>query len=245
MNRESKVGPSSIYSHSQTALSVGLSSAKSVKSLLVPWYKRPVITNLFGIGIQKLSLFTSIYSIFLSLFTMTTSSFDLYCLDMAAPGSTHYGYYMFSFDFVYVGNRHVRNALVAVAIFSIFGASVLFATSIMLLNAMRSEYERKMKPWLICMMTFATWRLLAFIFCAVVNDMIFAYNIMMCFLSAVFTVLNYIGWVAVYSFFLELCDLTKLEDLAYLRMGTMTSIRVKSIPGSCPTTPHSMTSTVV
>lgn len=25
---------------------------------------------------------------------------------MAAPGSTHYGYYFISYEFVYVGNRH-------------------------------------------------------------------------------------------------------------------------------------------
>ena len=35
-----------------------------------------------------------------------TSGFDLYCLHEAAPGSEHTGYYLFSFDFVYVGNPH-------------------------------------------------------------------------------------------------------------------------------------------
>lgn len=30
--------------------------------------------------------------------------FDLYCLGMAAPGSVHYGYYIISFEFVYVGS---------------------------------------------------------------------------------------------------------------------------------------------
>jgi len=25
---------------------------------------------------------------------------------MAAPGSTHYGYYIISYEFVYVGNKH-------------------------------------------------------------------------------------------------------------------------------------------
>jgi hypothetical protein len=41
-----------------------------------------------------------------SLFTIGTSCFDLYCLSEATPGSTHYGYYLISFDFVYVGNKH-------------------------------------------------------------------------------------------------------------------------------------------
>lgn len=28
---------------------------------------------------------------------------------MAAPGSTHYGYYIISYEFVYVGNKHGKN----------------------------------------------------------------------------------------------------------------------------------------
>lgn len=42
----------------------------------------------------------------LAIFTICTSIFDLYCLSQAAPGSTHYGYYVISYEFVYVGNRH-------------------------------------------------------------------------------------------------------------------------------------------
>lgn len=37
---------------------------------------------------------------------MFTSGFDLYCLHEAAPGSSHTGYYIITFDFVYVGNPH-------------------------------------------------------------------------------------------------------------------------------------------
>jgi hypothetical protein len=42
----------------------------------------------------------------LSLFTIFTAMFDIYCLSQASPGSTHYGYYIISFEFVYVGNVH-------------------------------------------------------------------------------------------------------------------------------------------
>lgn len=28
---------------------------------------------------------------------------------MAAPGSTHYGYYIISYEFVYVGNKHGKD----------------------------------------------------------------------------------------------------------------------------------------
>ena len=35
---------------------------------------------------------------------MTTAIFDMYCLSMAEAGSSHYGYYIISFEFVYAGN---------------------------------------------------------------------------------------------------------------------------------------------
>lgn len=43
---------------------------------------------------------------FVAIFTIITAIFDIYCLGMAAPGSTHYGYYFISYEFVYVGNVH-------------------------------------------------------------------------------------------------------------------------------------------
>lgn len=52
------------------------------------------------------SRFNDLCSQCLALFTICTSIFDLYCLSQAAPGSTHYGYYIISYEFVYVGNRH-------------------------------------------------------------------------------------------------------------------------------------------
>ena len=42
----------------------------------------------------------------LSIFSICTSIFDVYCLSQAAPGSIHYGYYLISYEFVYVGNQH-------------------------------------------------------------------------------------------------------------------------------------------
>jgi hypothetical protein len=39
------------------------------------------------------------------------SIFDIYCLVEASPGSNHTGYYIFSFDFVYVGNHHGKGFL--------------------------------------------------------------------------------------------------------------------------------------
>lgn len=112
----------------------------------------------------------------------------------------------------------VRNALIVFALFSMLGGIVVFVTSLMLIIALRKEYEKKMVPWLYSFAIFTLFRLFAFIFYSIVNDMIFAYNIMMCLLWIVFVCVSAYGWVIVYSLYVELSDLTKLEDLAHLRV---------------------------
>lgn len=89
----------------------------------------------------------------------------------------------------------------------------------MLIAALRKEYERKMVPWLYSFAAFTVFRLFAFIFYSVVNDMIFAYNITMCILWIIFICFSIYGWLIVYSLYVELCDLTRLEDLAHLRVS--------------------------
>lgn len=296
---------------------------------------------------------------------------------MAAPGSTHYGYYIISYEFVYVGNMHVRNVLVIFALFSVLAAFVTFVTSILLVAALRKvswtmvhpphshcitfesfetknssenhklgnffkiqipkiarrnvarlakrkvflwfhscwfffrsfgfftssfvrlfefcfvsfscllflcpktcywssstkletflsqEYETKIVPWLWSFGIFTGFRFFAFLFFAIVNDLIFFYNIAMTMLWIIFISVSIYGWLVVYSLYLELSDLTKLEDLAHLRvsmtlninripslnflafqMGTMQSLNASamhSLAGSRPTTPHSTVSTM-
>lgn len=192
-------------------------------------------------------MFTAIFSLCLAFFTVCTAIFDIYCLAQAAPGSTHYGYHIISYEFVYVGNPHVRNALIVFALFSMLGGIAILVTSLMLIMALRKEYEKKMVPWLYSFAAFTTFRLFAFVFASIVNDMIFAYNILMCFLWIVFVSVSVYGWLIVYSLYLELSDLTRLEDLAHLRIGTMQSLNAStthSIAGSRPTTPHSAVSTM-
>lgn len=154
---------------------------------------------------------------------------------------------MISYEFVYVGNRHVRNALVVFALFTMLWGIAVFATSLMLIGALRKEYEKKMVPWLYSFAAFTVFRLFAFIFFSTVNDMIFGYNIAMCILWMAFICFSVYGWLIVYSLYVELCDLTRLEDLAHLRIGTMQSLNAsttQSIAGSRPTTPHSAVSTM-
>ncbi|KAJ8972851.1 hypothetical protein NQ317_010274 [Molorchus minor] len=239
-------GPPSVYSL-VTRSSVNLRRSRSLKSMKIAWYQKPIVQNAVILDIQRASLITAVFSLLLSIFTIITSCFDIYCYSMAAPGSTHYGYYVISYQFVYVGSRHVRNTLVTFAFFSILLSLVVFVTSIMLINALRKEHEKKMMPWLYTFAVFTAFRLLAFLFFSIVNDLIFAYNVLMCLLWTVFIVCSVYGWILVYSLYIELVDLTKLEDLAHLRIGTMQSLNASTVPslaGSRPTTPHSTVSTM-
>ncbi|GBP24845.1 hypothetical protein EVAR_14178_1 [Eumeta japonica] len=233
----------SVYSHYTGKSSTNLRSAKSLKSIRVPWYQKPIFHDAFFLDLQRGALVTAVISLFISLFTFGEMVFDLYCLGMAAPGAVHYGYYVISFQFVYVGSPAVRNTLIIFALFSWIGSVAVFITSIILIIALRKEHEKKIVPWLYCFGVFIVFRLFAFVFTAVVNDMIFAYNIVMCLYWIVFTVVGVYGWLLVYSLYLELSDLTKLEDLAHLRMGTVASLNA-SLAGSRPTTPHSTVSTM-
>lgn len=241
------MGTPSVYSHVTTRSSANLRSSRSVRSVKIPWYQKPILTHAFILDIQRGAMLTAIFSVCLAFFTVFTAIFDIYCLAQAAPGSTHYGYHIISYEFVYVGNPHVRNALIVFALFSLLGGVAIFFTSVMLIMALRKEYEKKMVPWLYSFAVFTIFRLFAFIFFSILNDMIFAYNIMICLLWIVFICVSAYGWVIVYSLYLELSDLTRLEDLAHLRIGTMQSLNAStthSIAGSRPTTPHSAVSTM-
>ena len=107
------------------------------------------------------------------------------------------------------------------ALFSMLGGMVIFVTSIMLIQALRKEYEKKMIPWLYSFSVFTIFRVIAFLFFGIVNDLIFGYNIMMVFLWIIFSALSIYGFLIVYSLYIELSDLTRLEDLAHLRVSIL------------------------
>ncbi|XP_058818233.1 uncharacterized protein LOC131681453 isoform X4 [Topomyia yanbarensis] len=239
----------SVYSHITGRSQSNLHSqrSKSLKSLRIPWYQKPILHNNKYMDIQRGAIITGTFSIFVALFTIFTAIFDIYCLVMAAPGSTHYGYYIISYEFVYVGNKHVRNGLMIAALFSLIGGLVTFVTSIMLVHALRKEHENRVVPWLWTFAVFTIFRFLALLLFSIVNDLIFAYNILITLIWILIILASVYGWVMVYSLYLELADLTKLEDLAHLRMGTMQSLNASvahSLAGSRPTTPHSTVSTM-
>ncbi|XP_027837186.2 uncharacterized protein LOC114119711 [Aphis gossypii] len=237
----------SIHASHLTIRSSNLRSTRSMKSLRVPWYQRPILKDAYFLDTQRGALVIAFYSLFLSIFTLVTSAFDTYCLAMAAPGSTHYGYYVMSYQFVYVGSSWVRNLLVLFSLFSFVVAAVIFVTSLILISALRKEHEKRIVPWLFSFAAFTVFRLIDWLFSSIANDPIFGYNFTMILLGALFNVINVYGWILVYSLYLELFDLTKLEDLAHLRIGTMASLNAStthSLAGSRPTTPHSTVSTV-
>lgn len=240
------MGTPSIYSHVTSRSSANLRASRSIKSLKVPWYRQPILKDAYFLDIQRGSMLMAGFSVFCSFFTLATAIFDIYSLYLATPGSTHYGYYLLSYEFVYVGSAWVRKLLILFALFSFLFGCVAFVTSIVLIIALRKEYEKKMIPWLYVYAAFTVFRLVAWLFFSIVNDLIFTYNIMISLIWFLFTVINCYGWLLVYSLFLELSDLTKLEDLAHLRMGTMQSLTAStahSLAGSRPTTPHSTVST--
>lgn len=88
-------------------------------------------------------------------------------------------------------------------------------------NFFSQEYETKIVPWLWSFGIFIGFRFLAFLFFAIVNDLIFFYNIAMTMLWIVITAASLYGRLVVYSLYLELSDLTKLEDLAHLRVSCL------------------------
>jgi len=80
------------------------------------------------------------------------------------------------------------------------------------------EHEKRIILWLYTFAVFVVFRFFAWLFFSIANDAIFGYNLAMIIFGAVFTVINVYGWILVYSLFLELSDLSKLEDLAHLRV---------------------------
>lgn len=74
-------------------------------------------------------------------------------------------------------------------------------------------------PWLWSFGIFIGFRFVAFLFFAIVNDLYFFYNIFMTILWIMLISISMYGWLTVYSVFIELADLTKLEDLAHLRVS--------------------------
>lgn len=108
--------------------------------------------------------------------------------------------------------------LMIFAMFSVVGGLVVLAASVYLVIALRKEYEHRIVPWLISFAVFTLVRVLGLIFFAIVNDLIFAYNVLVIVCWSLLLVVCIFCWLVVHSLYLELAELTKLEDLAHLRV---------------------------
>jgi len=237
----------SVYSHSSSTVRTTRTGPKSHnygKVNKLKWYQKPIMKTAIYTDLQKGAWHIAFYTLFLSIWTILTSTFDIYCLHEAKPGSSHTGFYIFSFDFVYVGNPHIWDLLVMSSVFSLLGGVALCCTNVLLLDGLRKEQETAFKAWLYTMGIFTCWKWVAWGFGFIVNDMIFIYNIIMTFAWFFFNVLNVLSFLCVYSLYLELNDLTKLQDMARLKMDTMSSMapsRAASTvygQGSRPTSPY-------
>ena len=121
-------------------------------------YQKPLLTSALYTDLSTGAWHAISYTIALAVWTLATVStrtldsfswdqnirpnplqavFDAYCLDQASPGASHTGFYLFSFDFVYVGNHHVRNLIMFCSLVSAIASLVLLATSCLTLNALR------------------------------------------------------------------------------------------------------------
>lgn len=90
-----------------------------------------------------------------------------------------------------------------------------------------------MVPWLVAYAVFLIFRFLANLFFCIVNDMIFGYNIFMGLWWTLVIIFSVYGWLLVYSLYIELSDLTKLEDLAHLRVRLFFYILRRQILNVC------------
>jgi len=233
----------SMYSQASTTRSTRTlgahSRGMSLKATKVPWWQKPLVANAFYTDLTTGAWHVTFYTLFLSAWSGVTSVVDVYLLELAKPGSDHTGYFLFSFDFVYVGNHHVRNLLFMSSLVSIFFAMALFITSCIILDALRLEKERGFEAWLWTMGLFTPWKIIGWVYAAIVNDMMCCsspYHLIMFFVWLLLNIMNILAFMVMYSLYLELSGISKIEGMAKIKMDTMSS-RTNSMYGSRPTSP--------
>ena len=87
------------------------------------------------------------------------------------------------------------------------------------MDGLRKEQETAFEAWLYTMGIFTCWKWVAWGFGFIVNDMIFIYNIIMVIAWFFFNIVNVFSFMCVYSLYLELNGLTKIEDMAKLKVN--------------------------
>ncbi|XP_053207095.1 uncharacterized protein LOC128391269 [Panonychus citri] len=226
------MAPQSIYgSRSTTSLASARSRCTITHSLpgsrkleLKWWQRRPIIENALFIDLQKGSYIAAIYTLIESLMQIILAVFDTYCLFEAAPGSKHFRSVGISFLFVYSGNEHIRRSLIACSLILILISIYLLISSIILIPALKKEQEIRFKNWLRAMSTFIIVRTCATLFQSIANDLFFTYHQLMLLLWFLASIANVFAFLVVVSNYQELNTITRLEDMAKLKMSTISSL---------------------
>lgn len=201
------------------------SIAASQKLKLKWWQRRPILKTAYLLDLQKGSYAAAIFTLVESVLLLILSLFDLYCLIEARPGSRHFRSFGFSFLFVYSGNRYVRHALILTTGLLAICAIALFISSFIIIPALKKEYELKFRPWLLVMTIFVCFRTFATLFQSIANDLYFTYHQAMLLLWLMLIPANVFALLVVYSNYQELSDITKIEDMAKLKMSTLSSLQ--------------------
>jgi hypothetical protein len=201
------------------------SVAASQKLKLKWWQRRPILKTAYLLDLQKGSYAAALFTLVESALLLILSLFDLYCLLVARPGSRHFRSFGFSFLFVYSGNRYVRYALILTSSLLILQAIALAITSCIIIPALKKEHELKFRPWLWVMTIFVCFRTVAIIFQSVANDLYFTYHQVMLIIWLILIPFNIFVLLVVYSNYQELSDITKIEDMAKLKMSTLSSLQ--------------------
>lgn len=60
--RTPSLGTPSVYSHITSRSTANLRSSRSLKSLKIPWYRKPILQDAYFLDIQRGSLLVAFYS---------------------------------------------------------------------------------------------------------------------------------------------------------------------------------------
>lgn len=97
-------------------------------------------------------------------------------------------------------------------------------SSVVLMAALRKENESKFLHWLYIMAVYIGVRFLTLIFQSLVNDLYFTYHQFTLVFFLILIAIDTFFYLVVISNYQELSDMTRLEDMAKLKMSTLSSL---------------------
>lgn len=80
------VGTPSVYSHVTTRSSANLKSSRSMRSIRIPWYQKPILQDAIVLDIQRGALVTGVFSL-VSQYGLWCALAGYICLDLLTKHS--------------------------------------------------------------------------------------------------------------------------------------------------------------